>query len=261
MTAWGALVAEADDGPTALRLLTTAEEAGEPFTLVLLDVRMPGMDGFAVAREIQNDPAMKNALVMILSSDDRSGDIARVRDLGIQGYLVKPVKRAELQEAVQAVLGRHLASAEKLPSVTKPDDATMEQMHARILLADDNEDNRLLVRVYFKNTVCQIDMAENGAIAVEKFKAGFYDIVFMDMEMPVMDGYSATGEIRRWESAQGRAPTTIIALTAHALREHVQKSFDAGCDAHITKPFKKTEIFNAVVKFAAHGCPVERSAA
>ncbi len=120
----------------------------------------------------------------------------------------------------------------------------MAPLSARILLVDDNEDNRMLIRVYFKNTACHIDMAENGLIAVDKFKTGKYDIVFMDMEMPVMDGYSATREIRRWESELGRAPTPIIALTAHALGEHVQKSLDAGCDAHLTKPFKKTDIFN-----------------
>ena len=249
MTQWGALVEEAENGPTALGLLKKAEEAGAPFNLVLLDVRMPGMDGFAVAREIQLDPVMQGASVMMLSSDDRRGDIARIRELGIEGYLVKPVKRAELREAVQAVLGRRGASAGTLAAALKPDGATMEQLHARILLAEDNEDNRLLVRVYFKHTACHIDMAENGLIAVDAFKAGSYDLVLMDVEMPVMDGYSATREIRRWESEQGRSRTPIIALTAHALREHVQKSLEQGCDAHLTKPFKKTELLNAVNKW------------
>ena len=260
MTTWGAQVVEAQDGATALGLLKKAEVAGEPFNLVLLDVRMPGMDGFAVARAMQHNPVlpiMQGAVVMMLSSDARGGDIARVRELGIQGYLVKPVKRAELREAVQAVLGRRLASNGKLPAAPKPEDETMEQLHLKILLADDNEDNRLLVRAYFKDTACRLDIAENGAIAVEKFKAGVYDIVLMDVEMPVMDGYSATREIRRWERDRGHAPTPIIALTAHALREHVQKSLDAGCDAHVTKPFKKTEMLNAVLTFAAHECSVE----
>ena len=260
MTAMDCEVVEAEDGPTALGLLKKAEQDAEPFNLVLLDVRMPGMDGFTVAGEIQKNPAMHAAAVMVLSSDNRRGDIARVKELGIQGYLVKPFKRAELREAVQAVLGRHLSKAAQQSTAPKPDEATIAKLNARILLVDDNEDNRLLVKVYFKNTACHIDMAENGLIAVDKFRTGSYDIVFMDMEMPVMDGYSATREIRRWESELGRAHTSIIAVTAHALSEHVQKSLDAGCDAHLTKPFKKTEIFNVVLKFAGPECSAECSA-
>lgn len=115
-----------------------------------------------------------------------------------------------------------------------------------ILLAEDNPNNVFLMRSLLKDTPCQIDLAENGAIAIEKFQAGRYDVVLMDMEMPVMDGYSATREIRRVEQARGFARTPVIALTAHALQEDEQKSLNAGCDKHLTKPIRKKVLLEAL---------------
>jgi CheY-like chemotaxis protein len=94
-----------------------------------------------------------------------------------------------------------------------------------------------------------MDIAENGAIAVEKFKAGKYDLVLMDVQMPVMDGYTATREIRTWEREQGRKETPIIALTAHAMKEDLQKSIEAGCTDHLTKPIKRATLMEAVQKY------------
>ncbi len=116
---------------------------------------------------------------------------------------------------------------------------------------EDNEDNRLLVSTFLKNTPHHLVMAENGAVGVEAFKAGDYDMVFMDVQMPVMDGYTATREIRQWETAEGRPAVPIIALTAHALKEDEQKSFDAGCNGHLTKPIKKTKLLAALAEYTA----------
>ncbi len=245
---WGALVTEAEDGQMALDMLKKAEEEGKPYKLALLDCRMPRMDGFAVAEEIQDNQAMKGLSVMMLTSDNRSGDITRAKELGIQGYLIKPVKRGELQEAIRAVIGRQQAS-DRLPESTIPAIATEELRPLKILLAEDAEDNKILIQAYFKKTTCQIDIAENGAIAVEKFKTGTYDIILMDIQMPVMDGYTATAEIRKCEFDRGCMPTPIIALTAHALKEDEQKSLDAGCNAHVTKPIKKAALFEAIKQF------------
>ncbi|MGH7229006.1 MAG: response regulator, partial [Nitrospiraceae bacterium] len=116
----------------------------------------------------------------------------------------------------------------------------------KILLVDDSADNRLVIQSYLKNTPYQIDVAENGAISVEKFKAQRYDLVFMDMYMPVMDGHAATKAIRRWEKQQSIPPTPIIALTAYPQQEAVAKSRDAGCNAHVTKPIKKSELLKTI---------------
>lgn len=109
----------------------------------------------------------------------------------------------------------------------------------RILLAEDSTDNQMLIRAYVKQTPYCIDIADHGAIAVERFKAGDYDLILMDMQMPVMNGYEATRAIRAWEQEHHLFPIQVIALTAQALKEDGVKIFDAGCDAHLTKPIKK----------------------
>ena len=108
-----------------------------------------------------------------------------------------------------------------------------------ILLAEDNQDNLLLMTVIFKKTTHYLDIAEDGLIAVEKFRKNHYDVILMDVQMPNMDGYAATAEIRRIEKEEGRTPTRIYALTAHALKEDEQHSLDAGCNGHLTKPINK----------------------
>ncbi len=125
------------------------------------------------------------------------------------------------------------------------DDAA-EAKPLKILLAEDSEDNRLLIKTYLKQTPYLLDMAENGQVAVEKFRQGAYDLILMDMNMPVMDGYTATRAIRQREAQQGGKPVVIIALTAFALKEDEQKSLDAGCDAHMTKPIKKKILLEAL---------------
>lgn len=119
-----------------------------------------------------------------------------------------------------------------------------------ILLVEDNSDNRMLAMAYLKNTPFKVDIAENGQIAVDKFKSNEYHLVLMDIQMPVMDGYTATNEIRTWETTKSLPPTPIIALSAHALKEEEQKSLNAGCDGHITKPIKKKLLIETICNFA-----------
>ncbi|MBP8979648.1 MAG: PAS domain S-box protein [Syntrophobacterales bacterium] len=127
----------------------------------------------------------------------------------------------------------------------------------RILLVDDSDDNRFLMKAYLKNTPHTVEMAENGAQAAEKFRGGDYDLVLMDMQMPVMDGYTATRAIRSWEQEQGRRRTPIVALTAYALKEDEEKSLAAGCDAHLTKPIKKARLMDVIASCTAGNCREE----
>lgn len=119
----------------------------------------------------------------------------------------------------------------------------------RILLVEDNPDNLLLFRTYLKGAPCEIETAQNGQEAVEKYKSQQFDLVLMDMQMPVMDGYTATALIRRWEAARGRSPVPIIALTAYALKEDAQKSRLAGCNDHVTKPVKKSTLLETINRY------------
>jgi CheY-like chemotaxis protein len=174
---------------------------------------------------------------------DRPADAARYRQSGVR-TLLKPVRRSELIEvwrtggAVEPV-----TPAENVPMAPGFDSM-------RILLADDSDDNRFLIRSYLRNSGCILDEAEDGLAAVQKFKAAKYQLVLTDVEMPVLDGYSATRQMREWERESGRRPTPILALTAHALTGEAQKSVDAGCNAHLTKPIQKSVLLEAIRQYA-----------
>jgi PAS domain S-box-containing protein len=247
---WGAQVTEADSGEKGLRLLRAAMRDGDPFRLAILDQQMPGMDGFDTARQIKHDRNIGATTLLMMTSEDRQEHIDLAKQLDISGYLVKPVKRLDLREALLQILGRADAAAERISRRTPEVQLVREQetpRPLRILLVDDSEDNRLLILAYLKKLPYTVDIAENGAEAVERVKKNDYDLILMDMQMPVMDGYTATGEIRKWEQARGaEARQRIIALTAHALRDDARRSIEAGCDAHLTKPVKKEILLQAI---------------
>jgi CheY-like chemotaxis protein len=224
--------------------LLGATKAGAPYSLVLLDRRMPGVDGFEVAEAIHRQPTMAGTTILMLTSDNRAEDIARGRALGVAAYLVKPVKQAELLEAIQEVRGGATRAAERPAVQARPVPAGPRSL--RILLAEDSQDNVLLIEAYLKASGYTADVARNGEIALEKFITGTYDVVLMDVQMPIMDGYSASRRIRQWEADNNVTPVPILALTAHALPEEVRKSFDAGCTAHLTKPIRKATLLAAI---------------
>ena len=257
LQAKGAFVAEAESGEEALSKLESALQIGKPFELLLLDCRMPGMDGLEVARRVNPGSSGCPMLVLMLTSDDFSASKARMRELGVEACLVKPIRRAELYAAI--------ATATAQAGGAKAVALGFEQLSAsepplRILLAEDSFESRLLVGAYLKGARYQLDTAENGEIAVRKFTSAHYDLILMDIQMPVMDGYAAAREIRRWERERGLARTPIIALTASALKEDVRMALDSGCDLHVPKPVKKATVIAAIrtVTQRAEGLTISR---
>jgi signal transduction histidine kinase/response regulator RpfG family c-di-GMP phosphodiesterase len=248
LTGLCAEVQERSGGEDGLRELTQAREQHRPYHIVLLDSRMPTMDGFQVARTLQASPDLADTIIVMLTSDDRNGDIARCRSCGIAKYLVKPIKRVELLRSLTGC-----SSVQGLPEPVPTQEATPSGPNTlrplRILLVDDSPMNQLLVRAYVKGMPYELEVAENGAIAVEKVRAEPYDVVFMDIQMPVLDGYQATAAIRRWEHEQGRPKIPIIALTAAAFNEDEQRCFEAGCTAYLSKPVKKQTFLEAIVAY------------
>ncbi len=249
LSRWGAVVSEQENGEGGLTEIRRSRNAGDPYALVLLDSRMPGMDGFQVADCIKKHPELSSSVVMMLTSDDSKSVKARSKELGVSFYLLKPVKWSDLKETMLAALGQKRAEAKLRPEVIKP--AILEQLSPmHILLVEDNKKNQVLIQAFLKQQPYKIDIAEHGEIGLEKFKAGHYDLVLMDIEMPVMDGYTATAKIRQWETEIQAKATPIIALTAHAFSEHEQKSLEAGCNAHMTKPIFKADLLAAIRKYA-----------
>ncbi|MBF0519664.1 MAG: response regulator [Nitrospirae bacterium] len=255
---WDAVVTEAENGQQGLDELKHAMETGEPYKLVLLDSRMPGIDGFSVAWHIREELGELESTVMMLTSDNRSGDLSKVKELGIDEYMVKPIMRLDLKAAICHALNKKRPSRSATSCETVPTTVQAQDRALRILLVEDIEDNRMLIQTYLKRMPYIINTAENGKEAVEKFMTEYYDLVLMDVEMPVMDGLTATREIRQWEQQQGADPTPIVALTAHALKEHDQKSLEAGCNGHITKPVKKATLINAINQYAKGEMPDDR---
>jgi CheY-like chemotaxis protein len=123
----------------------------------------------------------------------------------------------------------------------------------RILLVEDSEDNQRLIQAYLKKVFCTLEMAWNGLEALERIRATRYDLVLMDLQMPVMDGYSATRAIRAWEQEHARSPLPILALSAHARHSEMEKSLQAGCNAHLVKPIKKSTLLNALAPYLESG--------
>jgi CheY-like chemotaxis protein len=210
------------------------------------------MDGIEVAAQIRGRglAPRDRPIIMMLTSDDLAATMARAREVGVEIFMIKPIKRADLFAALGRALGATSAMP-KAPAAGAGADSTLNNDAAgmrplRILLADDSRDNRLLVQAYFKKTPYILDEVEDGAAAVAKLAAGVYELVLMDIAMPIMDGYSATRAIRTMEKETGRRRTPIIALTGSVLADALKKAIDAGCDAHVAKPVKKATLLAAI---------------
>jgi PAS domain S-box-containing protein len=244
---WGAQVTECRDGAEAVTELARALDAQSPYGLVLLDCRMPGMDGFEVACHIQAHPGLAGTTILMLTSDNRAGDSVRCRDLGVANYLVKPVRRADLLEAIRSALGNRPAPEPHPQPAAEPKPAV------RVLLAEDAEDNVFLIQSYLNGSGCTLEVAANGQEAVEKFQTGAFDLVLMDIQMPVLDGYAATAQIRDWEREHHLPPTPVVALTAYALQQEQERSMAAGCTTHLVKPVRQQALLATIRELAKRG--------
>jgi two-component system sensor histidine kinase/response regulator len=251
LNAWSALTHNVESGALALQAIQAAHDSKSPYHLILLDSRMPGMSGFELVERLSVLYPDSKPVIIMITSEDRSGDLTHARRLGIHSYLIKPIIRSSLYEAISRELGKKEANKKvATPSTSTLDDVLKNTRPLDILLVDDNEDNRMLILSYFKKSPITIDVAENGKIALDKVQTGKkYDLIFMDMQMPVMDGLTATIHIRAWEVEQSRPPMPILALTANALKDEVRRSLDAGCNAHIAKPVKKIVLLKAVIEY------------
>jgi two-component system sensor histidine kinase/response regulator len=249
VTSCGAEVSEAVSGEAALAAIREGVNASRPYRIVLLDMRMPGMDGLEVAQRIQQEHLPIRPLILMLSSDDLMPQVARLREIGLDAYLVKPITRKELFEAIRRVIEEaNRNSADTLPERRAPQVQSATSADApemRILVAEDSPDIRLVIAAYLRREPYQVDFAHDGREAVNKFISQRYDLIFMDIQMPEVDGLAATRTIRRWENDHGLSPTPIIALTASVLEEDVRLALASGCNLHISKPVRKRVLLDA----------------
>ena len=249
LTNWRMKPTLADSGEAALREMKRAAAAGAPFSLVLLDAKMPEMTGYELAAEIRQHPELARATVMMLSAADRPTEGPHWRDLGLAAYLTKPIKQSDLLDTIMNTLG---ASA----TLARSEGASPAQAPApghrplRLLLAEDNAVNqRLAVRLLEKHGH-SVFVANNGKEAVAALQKEPFDAVLMDVQMPEMDGFEATAAIRAGE--QGASPhQPIIAMTAHAMKGDRERCLEAGMDGYVSKPLQISELLSVLDRLTA----------
>jgi signal transduction histidine kinase/DNA-binding response OmpR family regulator len=261
--AWGLPSSSVDSGERALATLREALTAGEPFGLAILDMQMPGMDGRTLALAIKADAELRATVLVLLTSVSTETDLAGVTASGIAAYLVKPARQSHLFDALAsawATRGRPapMVTAETLPRTraTRPAGAAASAHRfkgTRVLLAEDNPTNQRIGVLMLAKLGCRVDVVGDGREAVGALAAAPYDVVFMDCQMPEMDGYEATGEIRRREAADG-ARIPIIAMTANAMQGDREKCLAAGMDDYISKPVTPAALEEALHHWLAVGC-------
>ncbi len=259
-------------GQEALDCLVRAAQADTPYSLVLLDWKMPGMNGMEVADSIHKLPLESIPHLLMISAHGLEAYREKGENLHFAGFLVKPVNPVTLWSAILKVLGKSAAP----PLLADMDGAgnggLSQRRGARVLLVEDNEINQEVASSLMERMGMSVTLAENGLNAVNACKARTFDIIFMDIQMPVMDGLEAARRLRAQEAEDGAGPTPIIAMTAHAMREDREKSRDAGMDDHITKPIDPDMLARILIKWvkpraqAAHaadhdtGCPASADA-
>ncbi|WP_437206439.1 response regulator [Planctomicrobium sp. SH664] len=240
----------------AIDALHTAFDSGEPYDLVITDASMPEVDGFAMAESIHHDDRIGSTLVMMLSSMDRQHDIARCEELGIRSYLTKPIKQSDLFDAIVSVLdlsvipdARPLTTSSQLPQV-RP---------LRILLAEDSLANQKLAVGLLSRWGHQTTVANNGREALEAVQREPFDIVLMDVQMPEIDGLSATQQIRQLQSTGKLRPLPIVAMTAHAMKGDRERCLEAGMDDYVSKPVRPLDLASVLAHFCGEDSSVQES--
>ncbi|WP_088279628.1 PAS domain-containing hybrid sensor histidine kinase/response regulator [Ideonella sp. A 288] len=238
VVAGGMRCATAPDGLDALERLREAHAAGDPFDIAVIDMKMPRMDGIALANAMRNDPMLSHVRLVLVTSLHSPDELARARAAGIGAYLSKPVKRQDLFRALAQTIGESIAE----PAAGAANNR-LPKILARVLLAEDNGVNQVVARNMLKALGCTYEIVPNGEEALRAMREGAYDIVLMDCQMPVMDGYAATRAIRDLEAADPARPRTpVVALTANALVGDAETCLAAGMDDHLAKPYTRKQL-------------------
>jgi CheY-like chemotaxis protein len=234
----------------ALNALHEATRSGHPFTLAILDMQMPDIDGLTLARMIRHDARITPLKLLMLSSS-AGADGTDLRSAGLDAHLHKPVHQSALLESIATLLGsREVPVESRTPAAPALAAQTFPALSGRrILVVEDNSVNQKVVQRMLEKAGCRADIAANGFEAVEAATSLPYDMILMDCQMPEMDGYEATAEIRRCQSGSARIP--IIALTANALSGDRDRCLAAGMDDYLAKPVRQAELYEVITKWLA----------
>ena len=254
LASWRMSPAVVSDAVSAIEVLNESATTGTRFDVVISDCQMPDVDGFMLARQIKKDPTLSSTPVVMLTSMTSAGDAARCRRIGIEACLTKPVKHSDLLDALATLFD---VSAAHARHKSAPGPSTKPRRSLRVLVAEDNAVNRQLVTKLLQKRGHVVKAVENGRAAVAAVDSGGarFDVVLMDLQMPEMGGFEATGAIRQREvSTGGRLP--IVALTAHAMQGDRERCLAAGMDGYIPKPIDVDALI-ATVERLGQGVPLD----
>jgi two-component system, sensor histidine kinase and response regulator len=276
---WSMEFQAVESGVRSLACLRDAAVKGKPFDLVILDVTMPGMDGFDLAGRIRADPTLQCCRLVLLTALGQRGDASRARELGIAAYLTKPVRETQLYECLCLVMGTASQPHDRpVPDADLITSHRLAERHAkqraRILVAEDSVINQRITVRFLEKLGCQADVVPNGRLAVEAVTHRAYDLVLMACQMPEMEGFKATEEIRvlerrnviasRREVSENRAASSgsegkpqkipIIALTASVRSEERDQCLQSGMDDCLAKPFSVEELQTMIDHWLPRSC-------
>ena len=239
---WQMRPTSVEGGEEALAQLATAWEAGEPYSLILTDMHMPKMDGFALIERIRQRPELSAATIMMLTSAGHRGDAARCQELGVSAYLLKPIRQSELREAIARVLGAREHKG-AIPLITRYSlqDARDPEAVLRVLLVEDNPVNQLLAVRLVEKRRHRVVVAGNGREALAALEKEKFDLVLMDVQMPELNGLETTSAIREKEKGTGKH-LHVVAMTAHAMKGDRERCLAAGMDGYLSKPIRAQEL-------------------
>jgi CheY-like chemotaxis protein len=255
LTHAGHRVITAASGAEAIALLHAAAGTKNAFDMVVTDFQMPEMDGAVLGERINAEPKLANTRLVMLTSLDRQGDSKRLATLGFAAYLTKPIRSRELFDCIARVLGGQARQwqVENRPMITRNSLSpaqTPQRLRGHVLVVEDNVVNQKVATRFLEKMGCTVRIADHGADGVAVFQAEQFDVVLMDLQMPVMDGLTAAGKIREIEASEShRKRTPIVALTANAMRGDQERCEAAGMDGFLTKPIDVERLRDTLVKY------------
>lgn len=257
ITSWGMRNGQFASGEEVLKVLKEAKQQNDPYQIAILDLQMPGMDGEQVGEAIKADPEIADTVLVMLTSLGNRGDAKRLLDKGFAGYLIKPIHQSQLMDTLMMVWGAHLEETGK-GLISRHTVAEQRKLRATVahskdkrigaIVVEDNIPNQKVAKGILEKFGCRVSVVANGLECLDLFNQIPFDIIFMDIQMPEMNGYEATQAIRNLPY-KAKASVPIIAMTAHALHGDKEKCLEAGMDDYIAKPVKSKDLREALEKW------------
>lgn len=262
MTSWSMEAEAAASSTEALKLLRGAVEKGHPYQIALIDDQMPSIRGESLGRTIKSDSTLHDTLLLLVTAFGQRGDAQRMQELGFAAYLTRPIRQSELMDAIATLWSAHIRGediglvtrhtiAENRGALAKSRERKLPALNARVLVAEDNYVNQQVARELLQGMGCMVTVVADGEQAAQLQRSEPYDVIFMDCQMPKMDGYESTALIRKQED--DRRHTPIIAMTAHAMKGDRERCIAAGMDDYISKPIDPESVLSVLKKWLPEG--------